>query len=597
MNILDQLKKYDDLYYESGTSPISDTDYDILKSEAKRQFPNDPYFKLIGAKVKANKTTLPYLLGSLDKKKLHDVNGWLSKYHVPFVISEKLDGMSFYVEYANGNVKFGTTRGDGYVGQDITHKLKVICPTIKDTNEIHLRGELMILGNEYKDLGYKTRRNTVPGIINRDDFKNVEIIVPFFYEVIYHSNQTFDSEWDRMNYLESLKLRIPQFVLLNKVDNLQLVEILKDFRDSTEYDIDGLVLTPDNYVREDVEYPEHKKCFKVNEDAKRAKVLDVRWQVGRTGRITPVVEIEPTEILGVTVSNVTAFNYKYVVDNSIGIGSEIGIIRAGDVIPYITEVFKPTTPKIITYCPLCKSKLIHKGVDLVCNNPDCNMTKKITYFFKILGAENFSEKTVKNLKMKSIEDAYEIDEFDISMIDGFGLKRAEMIVEEISKTLLTTEDRLLASFGIPGIGVENAKKILSLYTFNDIINNNLSILQVARVDGIGPVVARNLTSSINKYKPLYEFLVKKGLTFKSKKYKKDIKNKLFALTGAHPEGTNRDKIIEEIESAGGQVKGITKNTNYLVCANINSTSGKMKKAKELKIKIITYQDLEKLLNG
>lgn len=247
---------------------------------------------------------------------------------------------------------------------------------------------------------------------------------------------------------------------------------------------------------------------------------------------------------------------------------------------------------VITNCPSCNGKLIWEGVDLVCGNIDCydSKVRQIAHFFKTLGAEFFTETTVRNLGINSIEEAYELDELDIAGIEGFGIKKAEQIYFEIQKTLKTTPDKLLAAFGISGIGNTLATPILNKYDFNELF----TVESIDDIEGVGEILSNNLVNNINNFKKLYEFLKEKGLEF-IKKEKTNISGMVFTLTGKMP--MKRDLITQMIVKKGGMVKGISKSTNYLVTDDPNSGSAKNKKAQSYGTKIIDFEGLMKLIEG
>jgi len=606
MDLINELKRHDELYY-NGESEISDYDYDKLKDKAKLLFPNDPYFTQVGAKIKIGKVKLPYVLGSLKKIK-PDTLDIFFKFRAKneYNASEKLDGISIYVEIENKNVIFAALRGDGEYGKDVTDKIKKVFKyqkyKILNDDLIKLRGECILTRDSHIKLGKKNRRNTVSGIMNSDSDIGLEYVECIFYELIYPEIKHIPTSF---NYIKNSGLKICWNINVGKLEVNKLIKVLFDAKNNAienEYDIDGLVLCPIEYERENVSYSSEKVAFKVNDKAIKTKVIGIRWQVGRTGIITPVVNIDPVEIGGVTISNVTAFNKEYIKNNNIRIGSEVGVLRSGDVIPYLTEVFStPNYDKFeydgLNNCPSCGNTLTVKGVHFICENPGCNPYRKLEYFLRTLGAQNISEKTLRNLKLDSLKKIYEVDEFDISMFEGFGLTRGEQIVSEIYKTLLTTESDLLMSFGIPGIGKENSKLLVNhlIYdNFNQIFESNrYSYIDLVKIPGIGKTVAKTFISDINKYKSVYEYLLSKGLKFKQNKININIKDKVFAITGNFR--IKRPMLIKLIEEQGGQVKGVGKNTNILVAADVNSGSGKIKNAMKFGTKIISYEELLRML--
>ena len=333
------LKECDAAYHNGLELLISDTEYDIIKSKVQKEIPDDPYFKTVGSTPTSNKVKLPYVLGSLKKKKF---DGSTSKWLMDTVphgyrvcLSDKLDGCSIYVEYKNGEVVFASTRGDGYEGQDITSKAKVFCDPIKEKGSVHLRGEACMLPDTAIELGYKNPRNAVAGILNRDEHKNVEHIKPIFLQVL---NQDITTYHHMFTFLENLNLMVPFYQVFDTLTEDFLSEVLIKRKQHSLFDIDGLVLAHNDYDHEDEYYPSNIIAFKVNEDAVTTKVNRVEWNTTRTGKIMPVVHIKSVNISGSTITKATGFNAKFIKDNNIRRGKTVGIIKSGDVIPYLVMI-------------------------------------------------------------------------------------------------------------------------------------------------------------------------------------------------------------------------------------------------------------------
>lgn len=333
---IEKLIEYDNAYYNGDVPLVSDVSYDRLKAKAQELYPTHLYFKTVGAAPTSNKVKLPYTLGSLKKKKYDGSTiKWLLEtvpngYRV--CISDKLDGCSIYVEYENGEVVFASTRGNGYEGQDITEKAKIFCDPIEDKSVCHFRGEACMTPETAFELGYKNARNAVAGVLNRDGLRHAEHIKPIFYQVL---NKNITTYHNMFTFILDLKLEAPSYFVYETITEEQLATILEMRKHKSSYDIDGLVIAHNDYDHEDEYYPSNMVAFKVNEDAVKTKVNKVEWSVTRTGKIMPVVHIKSVDISGSTVSKATGFNAKFIKDNNIRKGTEIGIIKSGDVIPYL----------------------------------------------------------------------------------------------------------------------------------------------------------------------------------------------------------------------------------------------------------------------
>jgi len=590
MNKIEQLKEYDKLYFESGKSSLTDTEYDLLKSEAKKEFPNDPYFEQVGFKSEYKTIKLPFVMGGLQKVDVDSVKDWANKNDDLIVASEKLDGNSILVTWQDGKLIFAASRGDEEEGQDILEKAKYFIPQISEKGKITLRGEVLLEGNLHEHFSFKNRRNGVTGLLRRDDINpnDLKLLSAIFYEVVECPNN-IPLEIDRLEYIQNLNLRIPNYILYENVPELPnlLSETLLNYKENATYIIDGLVLTFNKSIRENIKFPKNKVKFKVNEEAIRCKVIDVEWNVTRMGYIKPVILIEPTEIMGVTVSRATGFNAQYIYVNSIGKDSEIGVVRSGDVVPYVTEVFISTFSNIPTSCPDCNGPVILKSKELICMNPKCfhKNVQNVAHFFISMGCEGMSDKTIENIGITSIQEMYSLTQEYLEKLPGFGKKKAEKILSEVKKTLKVKPENLLHALGIPMIGKTLSRKLCKKFTIDELFE----IKDLTKL-GLGNITSQTFIDNITNYKELYDYLKLIGLEFITEdNMSQSLNGMLFELTGKGP--LDRNKIKSMIESKGGEVKGISKNTNYLVTNDPDSKSGKMKNAEKLGVPIISYDEL------
>ena len=614
MTKIELLKQLDNLYFNEDNSPLTDTEYDKLRTEAKKEFPNDDYWNQVGAKIdsKFEKIKLPFVMGGLEEFNPETVSTWLEKENDDIVAAEKLDGNSIGCSFEDYLLSFAASRGDGSEGQNIINKIKYTIPKLpimNITDKISLRGEVLLKGDLFKKFDLKNRRNSVGGILRRDliDPSVLSKLTVVFYELIeapWSKIINMKTEVDRLEFIKkALGFDIVRYIVLPKdLPTDKKIETLVNFlvhvKETANYDIDGLVLTRNNSARENVMHVKNKIKFKVNQAAVKCKYLGIEWNVTRLGYIKPVVLIEPTEILGVTVSRCSGFNYSFIVSNFIGENSIIGVTRAGDVIPFITEVYEQAgviyTP---TDCPSCKSKLEFtydddgNEVDLKCVSDQCpqKLIYQVSHFFVTIGVDGLSDKTFKNIGITSIPVIYTLTMNSFKNLPGFGEKKAKKVIDEVKKTLLTTPTKLLAAFGIPLIGKTLSKQLCSKFTIDQLFE-----ITDPDVLGLGPITSKTLIDNLPKYRDLYDFLKSIGLEFeKEDKSLKTLNGMRFALTGEGP--LKRAELQKLIESKGGEVRGIGKETMYLVSDNPSSTSGKMKEAKKYGTQIIDYDALLTML--
>jgi len=618
------------IHYYNGDPVVSDVIYDKLEKHVKSLWPELSVLSEVGARVKQNTVELEYLLGSLDKVH-NDPNdssslSWFDG-RKELIVSEKLDGSSIFMTFNHGELEFAATRGDGKFGSDITHKAKVFCKSflpLAFKGKICVRGETALIGDSHIKLGMKNRRNGVVGVIKNEVYTGVEHVVVKCYELIDIFNKDEESilpkdEYSRWKLMEELKLPTPnwQKVILTENENRgwlfrsgvktprgsiakcnlkmlihALEKSLDNKRENLDYDIDGYVIADVNSLRENVKYPKNKIAFKKNADSTITLVQFVQWNVSRTGKLVPLVYVEPIDIDGITIQKASGFNAEFIEANGISQGSEVSIVRSGDVIPYINKVkkgFRLPSNLLPKYCSCCENVLVRKGVDLVCTNDDCTIQKekKLVHFLRTLGVEEMSYPTVRKLGWTSIEDAYNFDEIKSAQVSGLGKRSVEVIKKQLSKTLNVTPIQLLAAFGITNCSKNTSEAILDQYEFEKVFN--LRKEDLISIDGIGETTAEYIVDEIKSWVKTYEFLLVKGLKLKKEVKGDKLEGKSYCFTGKMFT-MKRGDAEKLVKSLGGKIKGVNKELTALVTNTPNSGSSKNKKARELGVPVITEDE-------
>lgn len=347
--IINRLINYDFEYYSPGRSPlITDKEYDDLKEEAYSKYPNNSYFDEVGTSEQFSKEKIKheFILGSLTKYKVDTVNKWLSKFKNSdeIIITPKYDGLTGYVHFNDSKIVLSSTRGNGIEGSDITDKVKKFISNIENEGLLKIRGEIILPGSLYKEYNFSNRRNGASGILGRDDFtKELETLNFVFYEII-ESSKEFKTEEERLSHLNKVfpenKLYFKK-IKASEVTTDLLIETLTEFKEKLmDYcDIDGIVLTLNNSIRENEKYPKNKVAFKHGDEEKISEISHITWEVSRNGRVVPVVNLKYAVVLdGANLFKATAYNAKFVVDNDLKPGKKIKIVRSGGVIPKIVGV-------------------------------------------------------------------------------------------------------------------------------------------------------------------------------------------------------------------------------------------------------------------
>ena len=608
INVLDDLsedkyviliQKTNNAYYNNKPL-MTDNEFDIVKEYFDQKFPNNPILQNIGAPITKNKVTLPYNMPSMDKIKpdTEALDKWMKKYTGNYVISCKLDGVSGMYTTENNTPKL-YTRGDGTVGQDVTHLLSVLnLPKLKD---IVVRGEFIISKTNFEKK-YKTKfansRNLVAGIINSKTLDNKVNDMDFVaYEVIKPVLRPIE----QMKLLEEYGFNTVRNLQMTSLTNDMLSQILIDWRQNYEYEIDGIIVSDNKKYARVEKNPEHSFAFKmvISDQVAEAKVVDVIWSASKSGYLKPRVRIEPINIGGVKIEYATGFNGKFIESNKIGIGAVIEIIRSGDVIPYIKSV---TTEAEVAKMPNVPYHWNETNVDIILDNIEEDATvkeKNITSFFvgiKVEGLSTGNVKRLMNAGYDSIIKIIHMKKEDYEGIEGFQSKMINKIYNGI-KTRLNESSlvEIVAASNMlgRGIGKRKLEPIFEIYPnlFTLLISNEELKIMLLSVNGIGEENAKSIVENMNKMKT---FLVDANLTYKlcdkPTQEPKPIVQSNHMLNGKTIVMTKvRDAtIISALEKYGGKLENnITRNTFALITKSHDDVSSKTKKANELGIEIMT----------
>jgi NAD-dependent DNA ligase len=601
-----------DEYYNSSSPSLTDTEFDILKEYASEKYPTNSEINCIGAPITKNKVTLPYDMPSMDKIKpdTNALSQWKTKYSGPYVLSCKLDGVSGMYSTEDKEPKL-YTRGDGKVGQDITHILRVL--KLPETREkIVVRGEFIIskqkFNEKYKGV-FSNPRNLVSGIINSKtlDYKTEDLDF-IAYEVI--RPQMKPSE--QMAFLDRLGFTVVQntYSIKTNLENEMLSNTLLLWRLNYKYEIDGLIVTDDTIYTRKEGNPEHAFAFKmvISDQMAEVKVVDVLWEPSKSGYLKPRVQIEPVQLCGVTIQYVTGFNGSFIESNKIGIGSIIQIIRSGDVIPHIKSVTVPAENPRMPEVPYHWTK---NHVDLVLDNLEDNQKvkeKNITEFFTKLEVDGLSGKTVEKIMEAGLDtipkilkapksEFYKVKGFKETMVN----KIYEGIRDKVEKASLLDIMAASNQFG-RGIGERKIKPILEtcpdILTKQELIEDKYE--RLLQIRGIGTENARSFTENIENF---MEFLKECGL---EKKLYIDSNTKSTTVLERKTDRSHplfekrivmtkfRDPVLKEkIMEKGGIIDEIIgKNTHILIVKSKEDQSNKTKYATDNNIIIMDWNEFK-----
>lgn len=542
--LAEMVKVANDYYYNTKTLVLTDNEYDIVKEYLERKFPKNAVLDAIGAPIIKNKVKLPYEMASMDKIKpdTNAVVSWMKKYKGPYVISCKLDGVSGLYTTEGETPKL-YTRGDGAVGQDISHLLKVL--DLPKESGIVVRGEFIIpkkiFDEKYKN-DFANPRNLVSGIVNA---KTIDSKAKDLHFVTYEVIRPILKPSDQMKQLIEFKHEAVRNKVIHEISNDILSSILVEWRGNYEYEIDGIIVSDDNIYPRQSGNPDHAFAFKMvlSEQMAEAKVVDVIWSASKDGYLKPRVRIEPIKLGGVTIEYATGFNGKFIEENKIGVGALIQIIRSGDVIPHIKSITMPAEqPKM----PLVPYKWTNTHVDIILENMGDDITvreKNITAFFVGLEVDGLSSGNVKRIMTAGFDTTAKIlkmTKADFKTVEGFKEKMIEKVFNGIHEKVgkATLLDIMVASNLLGrGLGERKIKPILDKYP--DILSSGESdedkIKMLRGIDGIGPENAKSFVSNI----PTFMAFLKEC----------DLEGKLSMTNVSNAQATNRIEEKSNIDTS------------------------------------------------
>lgn len=626
-------------YYKNSNPIMSDYEYDklydelvLLEKELNMTLSNSPTIT-IEPEVISSLEQVEHVSPMLSLSKTKDVSDLESFLNdKEGLLSWKLDGLTIVLTYDNGELVSGVTRGNGIVGEVVTKNVKQfknIPLSISYKKKLVLRGEAVIKYSDFEkmnqelddNLKYKNPRNLCSGSVRQLDSsvtkeRNVNLVI---FSLISVEDKTFNLKSEEYNFLESLGFEVVDRISVNK-DNIGSVVL--EFKEKVKtYDIpsDGLVLTYDdkeygNSLGTTAKFPRHSIAFKWKDETANTKLTSIDWMVSRTGLINPVAVFNPVELEGTIVSRASLHNVSIMRGLKLGIGDEISVYKANMIIPQVLDNLTNSNDiNIPDVCPVCgESTCIVNNGDveyLYCMNDFCvaKLIKRLSLFVSrnAMNIDGLSDailtKFIDEGIIKTYADLYRLSDYKETIInfEGFGEKSYDNLINSIEKSKKVKLANYIYALGISDIGLSRAKLICKKYNNDFSKIRNLSVEELSNIAGLGDIIAEKWVSTFNNQEFINE--LEELLPFIEFTDIKDSNNnilndKTFVITGSLEKFNNRDELIEFIEKNGGKVvKAISNNVDYLINNDINSTSSKNKKAKELNINIISEEEFMKLI--
>ncbi len=593
------IEYHNERYWVHGAPEISDNDYDLLTRRLEEVAPDHPLLKTVHAPIVAGSGKIRHRnpMLSLDKAySLAELVSWAAKYvrnsDELFIVQPKYDGIS-----ANFTGGILSTRGDGYEGENISDKIPLIeletagyrGPLNRDA-----RGEIIIRDDDFKNIyskvvnksgkTYKNSRNAVAGIMGLKDISEM---------LVQHAKLTLA---DYSLFTQTMKL-----------DELKAnwENIVREIEEMP-YPTDGIVikLADEEYsasLGNTAHHPRGQIAFKFSGIRKETKIIGVEWSFGKNC-LTPVAQLEPVDIGGITIKNATLHNYQNVIDKDIHINDIATVERAGDVIPYIVSA-SPGENRInclISKCPSCSSELKIDLPELRCINPDCPGTslQRLLAAVRNIGIERLGEPNIKKmmsvLNVKTLKDIFNLKVQDILKLEGFQAKSATNLYKEIQAARDVSDYQILASLNIQGIGPNIAKAILTEYSLDEL--RKLDKEKLSEINGIGPERAGAIERELTTQSQFLDELIS-CINMKQTKGNTQSGMATICFTGKMPE---QRSYYEKLALQHGYqaTDSVTKTLSVLVAADPSENGSKLNNARKHNVKIMSLEEwLDSLKNS
>jgi len=658
-SLREKIRHHEYLYYVLDQPSISDQEFDQLMQQLKDLEAANPSLvtpdsptQRVGGKPREGfvkvRHSSPML--SLDNTyNEEELRGWERRVHelsgrkdVDYVCELKLDGMSLALVYENGRLARGVTRGDGTTGEDVTLNVRTVrsVPLSIDLDRLkkagippnfEARGELLMPTAAFKRLNEERERNGLATFANPRNFTagtvrqldaniTAERRLDFFPYILLANGRThFDRHWETLTALDKAGFKVnANRKLVHSMDEVwSFIQQWEGKRDSLPYEIDGIVIKVDRTGLQDElgftgKAPRWAIAYKYAARAGITKLENVRWQVGRTGKLTPVAGLAPVPIGGTTVRNATLHNMDEIGRLGVKIGDYVQVERGGDVIPKVAKVIDdkdhPRGTQEIEApekCPVCGTKVARTEgeVDYRCVNANCpaKLLGTILHFASrgVMNIDGMGESLVTQLTerglVKNVADIYKLTKADLLSLERFADKSAQNILDEIENSKNLPLERVIYGLGIRMVGERTAQFLAEHFGSMEAIAN-ASAEELQNVGEVGPKIAESIAEFFANpaNRELVKRLEKAGLKFTGEKKERSTKlaGKTFVLTGTLAKFT-RDEAKKMIEDAGGKVTGsVSKKTDYVVAGT--DAGSKLDKAKELGVPVIDEKEMERL---
>lgn len=658
----EKIKMYSDYYYTNNSSLISDVEFDKMLAQLKKLEEEYPQYadsqsptQVVGAtdlkSTKFQKVThkrpMLSLSNTYNEGEIKDFTTRVKKLlpqdtKVEYALELKLDGLSISVQYEKGKLVKAVTRGDGQIGEDVTEniiQIESLPKTLKEEVDMEIRGEVVLPISRFEALNEKrlengedvfaNPRNAASGTLRQLDSSIIKErgLDAYFYFLIDAGKMGFKSHSESLAYLSSLGIKTTGICEVCKTASelMKRIDYWGEKREELDYETDGMVIKVDNIDLWDelgttTKSPRWAIAFKFPAKQVTTKITGVTWQVGRTGKITPVAELDEVELSGSRVKRASLHNFQEIERKSIKIGDTVFIEKAAEIIPQVitsvkelrdgseTEIVEPT------HCPICNTKVVREEgqVDIKCPNPQCpgKIEGELIYFVSrdAMNIAGFGSKIVENMLklgfVKNIVDIYSLKEHreELEKLEKMGKRSVDKLLTAIEDSKKREYSKVLCALGIPYVGKTSAK-LLAKETKNIDRLMAMSVEELMGIEGIGDKMAQAIYDFVRDEEKisLINSLREHGLQFAEEETTEEnpeeqiFTGKTFLFTGTL-KNFKRDEIKEAIEKLGGKnLSAVSKNLDYLIVGE--KAGSKLKKAQDLgTVKIITEDEFIDMCN-
>ena len=647
--LIDKINELNYHYYTLDEPIVSDGEYDKLYDELRNLEKSTGYINIFSPTQRVGGTILDKFekhfhisrLYSQDKSQnINQLKDWIFRTkklrdnynqthndkleELEFITEYKFDGLTINLTYENGYLKTASTRGNGIVGEDVTKQVLTIptIPTkIKEKSLLEIQGEaVMPLSslkkyNEENEIPLKNARNAAAGAIRNLDTSQTRKrnLKAYFYQISTNSLD-FKTEKDKLEFLKEQKLPVyPYKKLIKNFDEIvNEIEYIKEDRHNIDVLTDGVVIKVNDVKTQEVlgytnKFPRWSIAYKYDPEEYTTKLLDVVWNVGRTGKVTPSAILEPVDFSGVTVQRATLNNYDDILRKKVKIGSKVFIRRSNDVIPEILGVvdeFQEGTKKIEkpNKCPYCHSELIEGNVHIYCpNSISCTpqLKARLVHFASrdAMDIEGLSEKTIElfinKLGIKEIYDLYDLSYEDLINLESFKDKKTNNLLEAIKNSKECELNDFIYAIGIPNVGVKTARDLAEKYKTLENLRNAKEE-DLVEVEDIGEKTSHDIVEFFkdNNIKESIDKLLDKGIKINyinENEVSDSLDGMKIVITGSIENYKRNDikKLI--IDHKGDVTSSVSKNTDLVLCGE--KPGSKKEKADQLGIKILEDEEL------